>query len=104
MPNTTTKPLSNIDAKDISTKQITRSNNKEPNISDKLINDINSLINQFNHNYYPNPLGGKSKTKKKKKTRSKRKTKSKTKKKKKKTRRKNKRKGNKRRKTRKKKK
>ena len=99
IPNTTTKPLSNIDATNFSTKPITRSNNKEPSIPDEVINQINNLINQFNQNYYPNSSGGKpkskSKTKKKKnykkKTRNKRKTK-------------NKRKGNKRRKTHKKKK
>jgi hypothetical protein len=90
VPNTTTKKLSNIEAKDISTKPQTRSNKEEPKISDKLINDINSLVSQFNQTYYPNPSGGKSKSKTKKKKNYKKKTK---------TRRKNKRKENKRRKT-----
>lgn len=71
IPNTTTKPLSNIDAKDISTKPITRSNNKEPSIPDEVINQINNLINQFNQTYYPNSSGGKPKSKSKSKTKKK---------------------------------
>jgi hypothetical protein len=97
VPNSTTRQLPNIEAKDISTKSITRSNKKEPNISDEVINQINFLINQFNQNYYPNSSGGKPKSKsktKKKKKNYKKKTKTRSK-----TRRKNKRKRNKRRKT-----
>ena len=99
VPNTTTKQLSKIKKNDVSTKPQTRSNKEEPKISDKLINDINSLVSQFNQTYYPIQSGGKPKPKPKSKTKKKKNYKKKTK-----TRRNKKRKGNKRRKTHKKKK
>jgi hypothetical protein len=87
IPNTTKNKLPNQTKDTVSnSKPITRSNIEEPNTSDEVINNINSLINQFNKTYYPNPSGGKSKSKsktkkknykKKTKKRSKRKTKNK---------------------------